>query len=200
MDILTPDEIAAIAAARDITYEPLPSDDPLVVSTRISRVFPISRDVAFRLFTDPASHVRLFSIIKGSSTIPREPIAKLMPPNQFWVIEHVEERDSTPRTMLVKYTLSPPDLIVKEGIPDPFGDLDPPGGGISILDKKRASVFLRMEPVSDTQMTLTAESSFQASTGSVFMRGLIDHVWLNFFENLMVELKELLPSQLMTRP
>ncbi|MER9456569.1 hypothetical protein [Mesorhizobium sp. M0478] len=199
MKPLPQERLQRIARARNVHYEPLPNDNPLIVATRMSREFPLARDTAFALFADPATHVRLFSIIKGSSTIPREPIAKMVPINQFYAVEHVEERDPTPRFMLVRYTLSPPDVILKEGVPDPFGDLDGLGD-VGPLDKKKAKVMIRLEDAGENTFLLTTESAFVAETGEIFVRGLIDHVWLNFYENLMVELKEIRPDQIMTRP
>jgi hypothetical protein len=85
----------------------------------------------------------LFSIIRGASTIPKEGIAKIVPPNQFYVIEDVAEEGVTPRLMLVRYTLNPPETIIKEAVPDPFGDLDTFSGEVGPLDKKKAKVVIR---------------------------------------------------------
>ena len=147
----------------------------------------------------PQTHVRLFSIIKASSTVPREAIGKLVAPNQLYAIEHVEEQDVTPRMMLVRYTFSPPSMIFKEGVADPFGDLDQMGS-VEPTDKKKAIVIIRMEPRGGTATKLTTQFTFTATTGKVFARGLIDHIWLNFYENLMIELKELSRGEILTKP
>jgi hypothetical protein len=194
---LSLEELIAIAEARNIHYE-RPTADSLVVKTIMSRNFPISRDFAFKLFSDQASHVRLFSIIKGAVTVPKEGIAKLLPLNQFLVIEHVEEANIPPRMMFVRYTLNPPDMIIKEAVPDPFGDLETFGDAVP-MDKKKASVVMRFEDLGPRLTKITVESEFAAATGAVFIRGFIDHVWLNFFETLMMELRELAPSEMRTR-
>lgn len=199
MQPLSQEQLHSIALARNIDYEVVRSTNPLEVSTKMSRNFRIPRDVAYAQFCDPATHLRLFSIIKGSSTIPREAIGKLVAPNQLYAIEHVEEQDVTPRMMFVRYTFSPPSTIVKEAVADPFGDLDRPGT-IEPMDKKKAIVVIRMEPRGDIATKLTTESTFTATTGKVFARGLIDHIWLNFYENLMVELKELSRADILTKP
>jgi hypothetical protein len=201
MQALSAEQLTSIAQARGVTYEALPSANPLIVATRMSREFPLSRQFAFDAFSDPSTHVRLFSIIRGSSTIPKEGIAKIVPLNQFYVVEHVEEQDVTPRLMLIRYTLNPPDTIIKEGVPDPFGDLDALSPNAVIpMDKKKAKVIMKFDEKGAYRTMVTVESEFQAATGAVFMRGLIDHVWLNFFENLMIETRELSLSDRMTRP
>jgi hypothetical protein len=224
MQALSEAELKSIAQARNVTYEPLPSTDPLTVASRMSREFPISRQFAYDAFSDPATHVRLFSIIRGSTTIPKEGIAKIVPPNQFYVLEHVEEQDVTPRLMFIRYTLNPPDTILKEGVPDPFGELEALGGAavappatrkagvrdrqrrqgtkgkVVPMDKKKAKVMMKFDELAAYRTRVTIESEFQATTGAIFMRGLIDHIWLNFFENLMIETRELTPAERRTRP
>jgi hypothetical protein len=197
MQALSAEQLTSIAHARGVTYETLPSANPLTIATRMSREFPLSREFAYTAFADPATHVRLFSIIRGSSTIPKEGIAKIVPPNQFYVLEHVEEQAVTPRLMFIRYTLNPPDTIIKEGVPDPFGDLDDID---PLADKKKARVIMRFAERGANRTLVTIESEFQASTGAVFMRGMIDHVWLNFFENLMIETRELSLAERMTQP
>jgi len=197
MQALSAEQLTSIAQARGVTYEALPSASPLTIATRMSREFPLSREFAYTAFADPATHVRLFSIIRGSTTIPKEGIAKIVPPNQFYVLEHVEEQAVTPRLMFIRYTLNPPDTIIKEGVPDPFGDLDQIDPQ---ADKKKAKVILRFAERGANRTLVTIESEFQASTGAVFMRGMIDHVWLNFFENLMIETRELNVIDRMTQP
>lgn len=197
MQALSAEQLTSIAQARGVKYEALPSANPLTIVTRMSREFPLSREFAYTAFADPATHVRLFSIIRGSTTVPKEGIAKIVPPNQFYVLEHVEEQAVTPRLMFIRYTLNPPDTIIKEGVPDPFGDLD---GIDPQADKKKAKVILRFAERGANRTLVTIESEFQASTGAVFMRGLIDHVWLNFFENLMIETRELGLADRMTQP
>jgi hypothetical protein len=113
------------------------------------------------------------------------------------VLEHVEEQAFTPRLMFIRYTLNPPDMIIKEGVPDPFADLDKIDPQ---ADKKKAKVIMKFAERGANRTLVTVESEFQASTGAVFMRGMIDHVWLNFFENLMIETRELNLADRMTQP
>jgi hypothetical protein len=58
--------------------------------------------------------------------------------------------------------------------------------GDEVLDKKKGKVRLTFEKISDTETRIVTESMFHAVTGAVFARGFVDHVWLNFFENMML--------------
>ena len=181
MEPLSLDRLQSIADARGLSYEPLEDADPLVVRTRVSRPFPVPQQTAFDAFSDPMSHVPLFSIIKGSTPAIRAGIDRLIPENQFFAFEHVEESALPPRLMLVRYTLNPPLEILKEAVTDPFML-----GGDEVMDKKRGRVRLLFEKLTDDETRIVAESTFQSTTGAVFARGFIDHVWLNFFERMMV--------------
>lgn len=211
MQPLPVDQLRAIADARGVTYEipetleaanVAPDGDgnageaaqPAPVKTRMSKVVPIPQDKLFEMFANPETHVKLFSIIKGSSTVPRAGIETVVPDNEFYVLEHVEEQTVTPRLMLVKYTLQPPNKIIKEGIPDPLTNTD------ALADRKRGVVEINFEKVDDNSTRVTTDSTFQATTGAVFMRGLVDHIWLNFYENVMVDTGEIKPEEMLTKP
>lgn len=194
MQPLSFDKLKSIAVKRKVSYHALPADDEKTVKTKMSRSFPLSQEVVFDLFADPANHVKLFSIIKGSSTIPRTGIETVIGDNELYAVEHVEEANVTPRMMLIKYVLDRPRSIIKLGVPDPFSDLDP------MADKKKAKVAMNFDPQPDGSTLVTVESEFQAASGAVFTRGFIDHVWLNFFENMMVETGMIRADKLLTSP
>jgi hypothetical protein len=94
--------------------------------------------------------------------------------------------------MVVKYTLRPPDTITKEAVTDPFG------GGDVASDRKRGLVTMRFEELTSTTTRVTCSSTFETNDGPVFVRGFIDHVWLNFFERLMVETGEIGAAEMLT--
>ena len=44
---------------------------------------------------------------------------------------------------------------------------------------------MKFDVVDDNNSRFSVESQFQAENGSIFARGFIDRVWLNFFERMM---------------
>lgn len=210
------EELREIAKLRDVRYEAIPDSDPLVVRTQMSKVFGIGQDDLFTSFADPMAHVPLFSIIKSSTPPIRYGIQGVLPENQFFVFEHVEEGGLPPRIMLVRYTLKRPTLITKEAVTNPFIDDDgdtkapektpptrkpeDPKGPIKPLDKKKGVVHLRFTKVAGNRTRLTTASMFHAETGAIFARRFIDAVWLNFYERMMVVNGTLKESEMRTGP
>jgi hypothetical protein len=193
MQPLTIERLQAIAAARGIEYDAPSYDDPKIVTTRMARVFPIPQGDAFQFFADPANHAKHFSIIKGTTAPIRVGIEGMLTENEFFALEHVEEANVPPRLMFVRYRLEPPHTIIKEAVTNPFA-----GPGEEVEDKKKGKVVIRFEQVDDASTRLITESTFQATTGATFVRGFVDHVWLSFFENMLVETGELAANQRMT--
>src|SRR5690606_2866805 len=112
--------------------------------------------------------------------------------NEYIVIEHVEEAGLPARMMVVKYTLDPPSRITKEAVTDPFHD------GDIASDRKKGVVTIDFEELGRNLTKITTESVFTTNAGPVFVRGFIDHVWLNFYERVMVDTGELTPAEFMT--
>lgn len=190
---LTAETLARIANTYGIDYDAQPeevTDTERIVTTKISRVFPIDRQAAYTTFADPQNHTRYFDIIKGST--PLIPLEGALPKDEYIVLEHVQEAQLPSRMMLVKYKLEPPNTIVKEALTDPFSEDDP------LSDKKRGKVRLSFEELGRNSTRVTCESTFKSSLGPVFVRGFIDHVWFNFFEKLMVETGEIERGQMLT--
>lgn len=175
------EEIRRIARLRGIKYSAPKDRDPLVVRTTMSKVFPIPQQTVFDSFADPVAHVRLFSIIRGSTKGIRKGIEPLLGADQFFAFEHVQESSLPPRLMLLKYTLHPPSRIVKIGVTDPFLEDD-----VTVQDRKKAKVVMDFTAVSKQETEIKTTSSFATTTGAIFSRGFIDRVWLNFFERMMV--------------
>jgi hypothetical protein len=193
MRALSLPQLQQIAMVHNIRYE-TPIDEETaserVVRTTLSREFALDREGAFNTFADPQRHVDFFDIIKAST--PLIPLEGPLRADEYIVLEHVQEENLPPRMMLVKYTLTPPSTIRKEAITDPFSDND------IISDKKKGLVVLQFDEIGHHRTQVTCESTFRTNRGPVFVRGFIDHVWLNFFERLMVETGELAVPQMLT--
>lgn len=181
MQPMTIDELRSVAEVRGINYQIIDDPDPLMIRSRLSKEFPISQENMFDSFADPVAHVGMFPIIVGSTPPIRRGLEGVLPENQFFAFEHVQESNLPPRVMLARYTLNRPNSIIKEAVTDPFGA----AGDVEILDKKKGLITLSFEDAGSAKTLFTAESSFQTETGSVFERGFIDRVWLNFFERMM---------------
>ena len=180
MEPLSPDELRSVADARQISYEAIADESPLIVRTRMSREFPVSQREMYEFFADPEKHAGLFKIIVASTPPIRSGIEELVPDNAFYVFEHVKESNLPPRLMLAKYTLDAPNSIIKEMATDPFAADD-----FALSDKKRGILNMKFDVVDDNNSRFSVESQFQAENGSIFARGFIDRVWLNFFERMM---------------
>lgn len=193
MEALSIERLTGIAQNRGIAYE-APEDEVgsgrRIVKTTIAREFAIPQADAFNTFSDPQAHVRFFTIIKQST--PLIPLEGALKPDEYVVLEHVQEANLPPRMMVVKYTLRPPDTIIKEAVTDPFGAANVDS------DRKRGLVTMRFERTTATTTRVTCSSTFETNDGPVFVRGFIDHVWLNFFERLMVETGEIGPADMLT--
>lgn len=179
MDAFSVNQLLEVASIRGIDYEMVDDPDPLVVRSRLSRSFPVAQTDMFEAFADPVAHVGLFPIITGSTPPIRKGLEGVLPENQFFAFEHVQESNLPPRIMLVRYTLDRPVRIIKEAVTDPFNISD------AASDKKKGLVSLDFEKVGEGETRFTAASTFRAENGSVFARGFIDRVWLNFFERMM---------------
>jgi hypothetical protein len=149
----------------------------------------LDRETAFQTFADPQRHVDYFDIIKAST--PLIPLEGPLRPNEYVVLEHVQEAQLPPRMMVVKYTLDPPASIRKEAVTSPF-DSD------VLSDKKKGLVIMNFQDVGRNATKVTVESTFETNKGPVFVRGFIDHVWFNFFERLMVETGEISVEGMLT--
>lgn len=187
------ERLQEIASLRGITYEApdeIIEDSLRTVKTKISRAFAIDRDAAFATFADPQEHVNYFEIIKG--TTPLIPLEGILERNQYYVFENVQEERLPPRMMLIKYTLDPPNNIIKEAIADPFNELDP------LADKKKGKVIISFKDLGRNSTEITCESTFVTNNGPVFVRGFIDHVWFNFYERLLVQTGEISQTDMIT--
>lgn len=196
MQALSFERLQEVALLREIEYEPIEDADPLMVRTRMARVFPLPQETVFDSFADPVSHVGLFAIIKSSTPPIREGLEDVLGENQFFAFEHVQEGPLTPRIMLLRYTLERPNRIIKEGVTDPFLIED-----ISDVasDRKKALVKMDFERIGENETKIITESAFQATTGAIFARGFIDSVWLNFYERMLVANGQISDLEMLTK-
>lgn len=179
MEALSVDRLKEIASLRGIEYSFDDDPDPLIVHSTLAKSFPIAQEDMFDAFADPVAHVGLFQIIVGSTPPIRKGLEGILPENEFYAFEHVQESNLPPRIMLVRYTLNRPFSIYKEAATDPFSI------GVEAMDKKKGRVVMEFDKISENETKLTTSSTFHAETGSVFARGFIDRVWFNFFERMM---------------
>lgn len=179
------DQIQSIAAFHSIDYEPLPSDKPTVISTRMSREFNMSQEDLFAIFADLGSHPKFLPHLKAVKVITNEDIGNVLQENQVLIVEGLEEGGS--RMGIKLFTLYPPNRIEGKLLTDPFPE------DILLSDKKKGSINWIFEKVDDNKTKMTIESSFDPDSNKFFNRGMVDHVWIDFFENAMIEFGELAP-------
>ena len=182
-----------IANQWNIEYEPFNTESQDSISTRLSRVFNASQERMFDIMADLEGHEGLFSHCKATMVVDKDKskLGAVLEPNQFLVVSDVAEGGS--RLAVSRYTLTRPTLIVEDLMTDPW-----PNSGVE--DRKDGRISWAFESLGPDRCRMTCEGTFKIDTGKVFVRGLIDHVWLDFFENMMVELGEISRSQKLTMP
>jgi hypothetical protein len=173
-----------------IAYESPPNVEGEPIKSQLSRTFNISKEELFSVLSDIFAHERLFSHIGSSSVVDKSRLSAVVGENETLALEHVKE--AGPMLALVKYTIDGTDKIQKDIVTNPFGD-------VNARDKKHGTVEFQLNSIAPDQTTLTAKSTFQ-SASNVFDRALIDHVWVDFFENVMVHTGELNPAEKLAGP
>ena len=189
MRTLSDAELAKIAAIHGIQYQPTttgtfaPTDTPTpnVVQSMMSRVFRISRPQLYTLLADIHAHSRLFRNIQASVVTPKAALSSVAQDEEL-AYEQVTE--AGPMLAAVKYRFTTDKAIEKHIVTNPFSAV--------ASDKKRGVVNFELEDAEPEGTRLTTRSIFETPAGPTpFVRGLVDHVWLDFFENVMVEFGEL---------
>jgi hypothetical protein len=182
---MTLKELRSIAEQRGVDYEEISSSNPGELATRVSRVFAVGADELRNLLQDPNAHVDLFPTFRAVHVVPRDGFEGLLAENERIVVERVEEARS--RLSVALFRVEPDGSVVKDILSDPFVPDD-----VDILsDRKRGTATFNVTEVGPGVSRLTCESSFYPKTGTVFARGLVDHVWLAFLENLMIRFEGL---------
>jgi ribosome-associated toxin RatA of RatAB toxin-antitoxin module len=189
MQRLNVNTLKSIAQLHTIEYEPLVSKDSKKgVATRMSRVFPVPQSVMYDLMADIKGHHRFLPILRKIHVITNEDLGGVLGKNQVLAVESLEEGGS--KVGVKAFTFTPPKRVEVVFVTDPFGNLN---GGNEPLHNKNGRIVYATDKVSNTSSRLTSESDFVPNNKQFYVRGLIDHVWVTFFENLMIhhgELKE----------
>jgi hypothetical protein len=187
-------QLNQIAAHHEIHYEILPSA-PNSVATRLSKVFPqVSRSQLYREMADIGRHQRFLPHLKSLVVVTPEQLGNAIAPNQTIIVESLVEGGA--RLGVKLFTAFPDERLLCNLITDPF----PEGAVAQPMDKKQGTIEWKFaDEGSGTKMTV--ESNFMTTDKTVFVHELVDHVWLNFFENVMVYFGEIQPaSRLTTSP
>lgn len=189
MERLPLERLKEIAQTHSINYEILEPENERVVSTRLSRTFKESQENLYNIMADLKRHEEYFDHCAAEVVVDKTGLDHILPKNQFIVVSDVAEGGS--KLAISRYTLYPSNRIEEDLITDPF-----PAEGV--IDSKKGKISWVFEKADNGYCRMTAEGRFEIATGQVFVRGLIDHVWLSFFENIMIEIGELNPKARLT--
>mgnify|MGYP002783878393 FL=1 len=185
MTAMHPDQIKAIAAFHSIDYETVSSELPNVISTKMSRDFNIPQEDIFAIFADLEGHPKFLPHLKAVKVIKNADIGNVLQDNQVLIVEGLEEGGS--RMGIKLFTLFPPNRIEGRLLTDPFPE------DVSRSDPKKGTINWIFDKLDDNKTKMTIESTFDPVSNKFFNRGMVDHVWINFFENTMIEFGELDP-------
>jgi len=177
--------LQSIAEAHSIAYEALKSKSETGVATRMSRVFNIPQKDLYALLADLEGHVALFPHLKKLRAITNEELGGVLGENEVIVVEGMEEGGS--KLGIKRFKLTPPSKIEGTLLTDPF----PSDNGGPAGDRKMGTINWYFEEVDQGSSRMTIESDFVPNTTQFYVRGLVDNVWLDFFENVMIRVGEL---------
>lgn len=171
------------ASPHELTNQPF-------IETRMAREFPESREQLFARIANIEDHARLFSHLTALNVISSKAVAQVIGENQFIIVEGLAEGGSKLGIKLM--TLVPPERIECELFTDLFRSAVRAGPK---QDSKSGTIFWEFyeQPSGGTIMQI--RSRFQINENSAYIRGTVDHVWLDFFENVMIDLHELKRSE-----
>jgi hypothetical protein len=94
------------------------------------------------------------------------------------------------------FTFKPTDRIEGELMTDPFVSAH----NVGAMHNKKGSIVWDFARVDDANTRMQVESDFEVSANSTYIRGAVDHVWLDFFENLMIHANELTKNNKLCAP
>lgn len=195
MQPLAVERLQEIARTHRITYEPLPTPfHRHAVRTRMSRVFRIPKEQLYDKIADVGSHNRYFPHLRALNVITNAELANVLSDNQLVVVEGLAEGGSKLGVKL--FTLSPPDRIEGELMTDPFVS----ARSSTASHNKRGAILWEFEEVDDSHTRMKVESDFEVGPVSAYVHSTVDHVWLDFFENMMIETGELTRADKLCAP
>lgn len=186
-----------IADRLGVTYTPLPTPfNKRAVATRMARDFPVPKDHLYALIADVGSHQRFFPHLKALNVITPDMLANAIGPNQVVVVEGLAEGGSKLGVKL--FTLTPTDRVEGELMTDPF--VSAQAADLVAMHNKKGSIVWAFTKVSDEVTRMEVSSDFEVGPNSAYVRGAIDHVWLDSLENMMVHFGEITPEQKLCAP
>jgi len=182
-----------IAEGYGIDYDVAPSIEggEKAIKTRMARRFPETRERLFERIADIEDHVRLFSHLKALKCIYPRDIANVIGDNQLIIVEGLAEGGSKLGVKLI--TKHRPERIDCELFTDLFKTVV--RAGPSLRDSKVGAIHWEFHEVDKHSCVMQVRSSFEVGEKTAYVRGMIDHVWLDFFENVMIDVGELQPEQ-----
>lgn len=194
MNPLDPLELRRIAEAYGIEYDAPPSPfNRRAVISRMARNFQVPQKKLYNLIADVGAHVRFFPHLRALNVIKSKQLANVIAENQVVVVEGLAEGGSKLGVKL--FTFFPTDRIEGELMTDPFVS-----GAPHLMHNKSGSILWHFQAVGPSTTRMRVESDFTVGPNSAYVRGTVDHVWLDFFENLMVHFGEMAKSQKLCSP
>lgn len=181
----------SIARTHDITYELLKSRSKRGVATKMSRVYSLPQQEMYDLLADLEAHTRFLPHLKKLKVITSADIGNVLPANEVLVVEGMEEGGS--KLGIKHFTLTPPDKIAGVLITDPFPVV------ARQQDPKRGTISWSFEEINANSSRMTVASEFIPASDQFYRREMIDHVWLDFFENTMIHVGDLTPENKLTK-
>jgi ribosome-associated toxin RatA of RatAB toxin-antitoxin module len=163
------------------------------VISSLARTFHLPKDTLYELMADVGSHGRFFPHLRALNVIDSKSLAGAIGDNQVVVVEGLAEGGSKLGVKL--FTFIPTDRIEGELMTDPFVS----ASGVS-MHEKEGSIVWNFEPIDDANTRMHVESDFGVGANSAYVRGTVDHIWLDFFENVMIHTKELSREQKLCAP
>ncbi len=194
MKTLAITELARIALTHNITYDTPGSSFPFGIATTMSRVYKVPKGDLYRRIADLKAHTQLFSHLSAINVVDSASVANVIGPNQYVIVEGIAEGGSK---LGVKLVTLLEDEIRCELFTDLFKTAAFQGRK---SDPKAGAITWKFQEVSPNETNLSISSDFQVSDQTQYVRGSIDHVWVDFFENLMVEAGELTTATKLAQP
>lgn len=179
-------QLNEIALIHGITYETIVTDDAKSISSKLSRVMNSPFNELYNTLADLEQHPRFFKNLKQCIVIDKNQLGTGIEDNEFIIVESIFEGSLGISIKKVKLEQN---KITANILSNPFPTNNEIGGLVS--DRKKGTITWDLEKISDFETRLTSESAFDILSGNFFERGIVDHVWLNFYENLMVHTGEL---------
>jgi hypothetical protein len=193
MKKLEQNQLNEIALTHRISYETIVTEDAKSISSKLTKVMNSPFEELYNTLADLEKHPRFFKNLKQCIVVDKNQLGSGIEDNEYIVVESIFEGSLG---ISIKKVKLEPNRITANILSNPF----PINNDIGELasDRKKGMITWDLEKVADNQTRLTCESKFDIISGNFFERGIVDHVWLNFYENLMVHTGELTPQNMLT--